>query len=442
MGSRQQRTRRGGIPIPSFTISEVPVSPVKTMRAAPWNPQIIKQVVAALQIRRITKSIKVADFYQAVQHVTVTDHDSTHATEHCLGKGERLLLELLCATSPNLHKWGEKEGTLEVVHFTGNRLVELQRLLSEPQMLITKYDQCLKQVLGHRASINYPLPMITSTEEKPVQHEKLSMMPQLRPDMSLEERVRARAAAREERQLDASASTSSSVDQSAMLRLADALWSHSRHILLRQSQIQAMSPVRRGNTAPKACVMTVKDIVTTFASSFAPSQESTTHVSRTEKATRKQIIEAVQELHRLAPDWISCSDTELTKSTTIWIKPVNYQTIRAKLGAPTKVPDQLQTPVPCKRSLDVDKAVVTHSAGPKRASSPILPAKRQRLEVKAPLLSPVDSSPASRHTVLRINPNLILTDADYDGGMVIQPSEESPRGLKRMFTHMNAGRRI
>jgi hypothetical protein len=43
---------------------------------------------------------------------------------------------------------------------------------------------------------------------------------------------------------------------------------------------------------------------------------------------------------------------------------------------------------------------------------------------------------------LRINHNLILTDADYDGGEVIAPSYTSPRGLKGLFTQLNAGQRI
>jgi hypothetical protein len=43
---------------------------------------------------------------------------------------------------------------------------------------------------------------------------------------------------------------------------------------------------------------------------------------------------------------------------------------------------------------------------------------------------------------LRINPNLVLCDADYDGGTIIQPSLELPRGLRRLFLALNAGERI
>ena len=35
------------------------------------------------------------------------------------------------------------------------------------------------------------------------------------------------------------------------------------------------------------------------------------------------------------------------------------------------------------------------------------------------------------------------TEADYDGGMILEPSlDESPRGLKRLLSQMNSGQRI
>eukprot|EP00521_Asterionellopsis_glacialis_P008848 CAMPEP_0195285480 /NCGR_PEP_ID=MMETSP0707-20130614/3296_1 /TAXON_ID=33640 /ORGANISM="Asterionellopsis glacialis, Strain CCMP134" /LENGTH=525 /DNA_ID=CAMNT_0040344975 /DNA_START=39 /DNA_END=1616 /DNA_ORIENTATION=- len=43
---------------------------------------------------------------------------------------------------------------------------------------------------------------------------------------------------------------------------------------------------------------------------------------------------------------------------------------------------------------------------------------------------------------LRINENFILTDGDYDGGEIIQPSYTSPRGLKKLFEDLKEGRRI
>ncbi len=43
---------------------------------------------------------------------------------------------------------------------------------------------------------------------------------------------------------------------------------------------------------------------------------------------------------------------------------------------------------------------------------------------------------------LRVNYNQHMTDADYDGGLVLQSNSTNPRGLKRMFSQLNAGERI
>jgi hypothetical protein len=451
MGSRTSVSRRSGrgipIPIPSFataSTSHVPSSPVlRTIRKAPWNPTTLKQVVAALQFKRIEKSIKVADFYQAVHSIPVIA-DISHAPEHRLDKGERLLVDLLCATSPTLYKWKENEGTVEVVSFDGNRLSELQKQLKEPEILVSKYEQCLMQVLNFRKSTHESVE-VPPAEVSSVRNDQKSAVPLLCTGMSLEERVRARAAAREVRQQNAMDSTVS-VDAAALLRLADAIWSHSAHIFRRQSQVHATSPARRGSTASKACVMTMKDIVTNFGASFAPSQQSTSHVARIEKATRKQIVEAVQELHRLAPEWITFSDKELTKSTTVWVNTIEYKDIRIKLGAPA-TRAQLRTPIHGNRPSVTERPVVTHSHVKPNIEE--VATKRRRIDLQAAgakrpaqPFAPVSSPPPRKAIGLRVNPFLILTDADYDGGMVIQPSDESPRGLKRMFTQMNAGKRI
>ena len=53
------------------------------------------------------------------------------------------------------------------------------------------------------------------------------------------------------------------------------------------------------------------------------------------------------------------------------------------------------------------------------------------------------NSKISIRSPLRINPHLILSDADRTGGEIIMPANfESPRGLKTIFNKMNAGERI
>jgi hypothetical protein len=57
------------------------------------------------------------------------------------------------------------------------------------------------------------------------------------------------------------------------------------------------------------------------------------------------------------------------------------------------------------------------------------------------ITTPVSSVKKQRRG-LRMNQDFILCDEDYNGGCVIQPSYDSPRGLKRLFCQMNAGQRI
>ena len=84
-------------------------------------------------------------------------------------------------------------------------------------------------------------------------------------------------------------------------------------------------------------------------------------------------------------------------------------------------------------------------AYPEPASKPTdpAPASPNKKRVLGDITPPSPSSPTSKkRRGLRTNPNFILCDADYDGGTIIEPSFDSPRGLKRLFNQMNAGQRI
>ena len=152
---------------------------------------------------------------------------------------------------------------------------------------------------------------------------------------------------------------------------------------------------------------------------------------------------------------IEYTEIRQTKQAVEPSDKIEYQAIRTKLGAPKTSPTQLHSPVTVQQSLPTDKPLVTQSDQSLKSNMPprrLLsldagPAKRQRIDLKS---SPKHSPSPTLHLPLpcipcdslRINPNLILTGADYVGGIIIQPSDETPRGLKRLFTQMNAGRRI
>ena len=87
-----------------------------------------------------------------------------------------------------------------------------------------------------------------------------------------------------------------------------------------------------------------------------------------------------------------------------------------------------------------DAVAYPEPASKPRDSAPASPTKKR---VLGDITPPSPSSPTSKkRRGLRTNPNFILCDADYDGGTIIEPSFDSPRGLKRLFNQMNAGQRI
>eukprot|EP00547_Thalassionema_nitzschioides_P014717 CAMPEP_0194239854 /NCGR_PEP_ID=MMETSP0158-20130606/6189_1 /TAXON_ID=33649 /ORGANISM="Thalassionema nitzschioides, Strain L26-B" /LENGTH=245 /DNA_ID=CAMNT_0038974421 /DNA_START=526 /DNA_END=1263 /DNA_ORIENTATION=+ len=143
--------------------------------------------------------------------------------------------------------------------------------------------------------------------------------------MTLEQRVEARGKAKKSLQ-DLKNNSSESTDNS-LLRIADALWAHSRHVRVRQSRFLKAPSSSSSNIANSPCIMTLKEIVSNFS----------TAMFTTTRATRKEVVDAVIELHRRAPDWIILSSSRDTKSlrkrTTVRIHHIdNYQAIRVQLG--------------------------------------------------------------------------------------------------------------
>jgi hypothetical protein len=218
--------------------------------------------------------------------------------------------------------------------------------------------------------------------------------------------------------------------------------------------------------------MTAKDVVSLFAGSLLV--PGTQQVHR-EKASRAELLQALRDLAVLVPEWISLSSPDLSNCMTVWlVATADYASIRIKLGAPsnssTKKPIEISnnaktsTPIEssntaAKRPIEATTTVAATTTtqeparmvSESRSSKSTLessPTKKQRTEIVASLKRPPSSdtlvSPKTkRKRGLRINKHLILTEADYDGGMILEPSlDESPRGLKRLFSQMNSGQRI
>jgi hypothetical protein len=363
------------------------------------------------------------------------------------------LCDLVSAASPSLYDLVQKDGgwCLQTVDFQGNRMEELRRLLSRTDMQVAKRDAILDKILEHRSSLMNVAPQVTVNAPKVVDAQiKVIVEPYIRSDMTLEDRVRARAEAKQQRNTSTEGTTP---DHSSLLRLADAMWSHSRHILRTQAQVSR-------TTAKRIC-MTVQDVVHLFAGSLLVPGTQQAH---REKASRAELLQALRDLAVLVPEWISLSSPDLSNHMTVWLVPtVDCASIRIKLGAPssssTKQPIEISNNAkrPIESSNNAKRpmeATVATTQEPARmvSESPSKstvesPTKKQRTETaafrKRPPSDALVSPKTKRKRGLRINKHLILTDADYDGGTILEPSiDESPRGLKRLFSQMNSGQRI
>jgi hypothetical protein len=472
--------------------------------------------------------LPLSEFYALTQKVGASHSNSLVSdaalpvTAHLdLSTEERDTYDLLCAASPSLYqlvpmkrqelpawKYASKMDAssspadetkvwcVQVVPVAGNRMPALHKMLAQTTIEESKSQDILRIIRAHRddqkkCSAAAQSSVIVDSKPKAVESF-------LRPGMNIDERVRARANAKEQHreQLEQKAAnpTNTQTDRTWLVRLADSLWFHSSHIMKRQDHFKSPQDKKKGSS----CVLTLKDIVEVLSRPAATtSSRVPMHVNKSEKLTKREIVTAVQELRDLVPDWIHFVDTNdssgrLSKDTTVWLKPVDYQGVRARLtGQPEKGtagalsilkrPPSLsgarpkpgrgplvQPPRPFnnKRSLFATPAegtssrVVTeeHNLDP----STLHPlAKKTRIEIPSnkvlaasvavagvkrsapdvPDTPPVPAAKKSRR--LRINPNLILTDADYTGGEIIQASPfDSPRGLKILFSQMNSGKRI
>ena len=471
---RSAKAKKQDIPIPSFSCvspstesskeTTTESTPPKETAAKPtWNSQWLLRTEGALQVQRVRRGpskwskegrLHLEDFYALARQFALVETSNDKVKDpHNLSLPERLLCDLVSVASPSLYNLVEKDGMLclQSVDFHGNRMEELRRLLSGTEMQVTKRDAILVKILEHRSSQMKLAPQVTANTPKEVHApDKIIVEPYIRPDMTLEDRVRARAEAKQQRNTSAESKTS---DRTSLLRLADAMWSHSRHIFRKQARAS-------GTNAKRIC-MTLQDVVSLFAGSLLV--PGTQQVHR-EKASRAELLQALRDLAALVPEWLSFSSPDLSTRMTVWLVPTaDYASIRIKLGAPNNscTKKLIEISHSDKRNMESSytakrpmEPTFTKTQEPARilSQSPSKstlksPTKKQRTGMAASLKRPPSDTLVSPKTKrkrgLRINKHLILTEADYDGGMILEPSLfESPRGLKRLFSQMNSGQRI
>lgn len=345
-----------------------------------------------------------------------------------LSEHERLLFDLLCVSSPSLYQLVQTPSgpipTSNLSHSdttttatpinvwylqasissTERRMMEFRKCLQQPVQLpslaetriilvaIQDHRSRRRRLCGRHPRDQKPAPL-TSGDSKSMESSILQ------PGMTLEERVRARAEANQQQRQEAmlprgsvagqtdivsataTAAAATAVDRTWLVRIADALWQHSRHILTRQERFQSSLQQQRNqkqqqqkhnNRSAKplepsivsltgrpmaavasACIsLTLQDAVRYLGStnSVAAHVVTSTNPSTgtSPPSVRRQLVVAIQELCHLVPLWITVTDEErskgnavqgdstaasksLSKNATVWIRPGHYQTARAIL---------------------------------------------------------------------------------------------------------------
>jgi hypothetical protein len=439
---------------------------------------------------------------------------------------EMLLLDLLWCTSPILYELvipenKRSDGTFElptyikIMPITGNRLQSLRSLASVAEASIEARNilvDKLRLVRNQNPDVKSDIGPVTTCvfPHKEEAMDSLIGNSQELPS-TLEERVAARAKAKNLN----FPQNQSGVTSNLSLLLADALWSHSRHVQRHQTRLHAFQSrttvSSKANKFCSPCVLTLKDMV-----KLIPNK------------SRQEMIHAICDLHKAAPHWILLDSLRaISKHSTVWIQPVkDYPTLRKNLiqffestsdivtspviseslkestashadkkihfyenkvdsslekisestsnhetllmrESVTEIP-LVHEEIPCVKNPDLPERLQTTSKqrisscpASQSAAAPSIElpinegensqlgkAKRRSTQVSQSNNSTGDSNgtplrkKARKTNGLRINPFLILTDADYEGGEVIAPSYTSPRGLKLMLNELNSGHRI
>mmetsp|Transcript_20602 Transcript_20602/g.31289 ORF Transcript_20602/g.31289 Transcript_20602/m.31289 type:complete len:546 (-) Transcript_20602:33-1670(-) len=264
------------------------------------------------------------------------------------------------------------------------------------------------------------------------------------------------------------------------LVFADALRSYLRNAHNRSSRFQNVY---------KNTTMTQKDAQSISSSTNAkryfrpmPLSDVCSHLvgvqsvgGRRKKYSKREVKNILIELTKLVPEWLKIvSQKSSTKGnrnrSVVFIKETTaYQSIRERLGGGTvRSVSQAQTSSNSNKSSAENSAHTTTEntkavndnddvariqkitkrksklSLSKQATSIIMPSASEH-QSNGELRQQKDDASTKKSIptgTLRVNHNQVMTDADYDGGEVLHSNTSNPRGLKRMFSQLNAGARI
>lgn len=396
----------------------VEVSPIRSDPSI--NPLV--QLESALQVELARRAAEVLSLKVALILVKNSIPDN--------GSSEQLLHRFLGIASPRLYrveKDSRGQWQIASVRCDESRvtiLLQLAKNCSDTTILDPAIGLALNEVKASIAA----LPIQQETKGKKPNLDFLQSSKTRVEGSTVEERVRARALLKEEveQQYKSEEKGNESKEKEKWcVKISDVLQTYASSTVRRQAKFH---PTQK-------CCMTLMDAVV--------------RVQGQVSLTKRQIVDYMLQIAVILPEWIVMdvkSSEKASKTTSVWLTPSLYPSIRYKLtndAAPAKplftnASTLLTTPKSVLQTVASDKASPSEPLE-KKPVEKIVPSTSKRASPE-----PTDPVPRKKQrTELRINSNLIWTDADYDGGEAIPLTFfDSPRGLKRLFDQMNAGRRI
>lgn len=396
----------------------VEVSPIRSDPSI--NPLV--QVESVLQVELVRRSAEALPLKVALTLVKNSILDN--------GMSEQLLHRFLHIASPRLYRvTKDSRGQWQVtsVKCDESRVAILLQLAKDcPDT--TTLDPVIGQALVQAQASLAAIPIQPETNvKKPINLDLLQPSQTRVEGSTVEERVRARALLKEEveQQYKSEEKGNESKEKEKWcVRIADILQTYASSTVRRQAKFH---PTQK-------CCMTLMDALV--------------RVQGQVSLTKRQIVDYMLEIAAILPEWLVMdvtSSEKVSKTASVWLTPSLYPSVRHKLtndAAPQKpLFTKPQAPLTATKSVletpQNESPSETVARKPLETTTAAAATKRASPEL-------TDSGPHKKQrTELRINPNLIWTDADYDGGEAIPLTFfDSPRGLKRLFDQMNAGRRI
>jgi hypothetical protein len=290
-----------------------------------------------------------------------------------LSREERLWHDLVCVAVPLLYKVVRSttmvhlESVQPPISGTGtgtSRMQEFRRLFEQAQtagVLVARTTQAVELLQFLRsleeAKKNLP-PTTVSEQQQSIDSKSLPsdaaalMLTLLKPESTLEERVRARAQQREKHLQQAEQARKDPKED--RVAVADALFSHARQILRQRRRTNKKTSTNtNSHSTTSKCVLTFLDVVKALPD-----------------YSRREVMAILQEIQQIAPGCVGWREEDsktnkkkkganttttttnngvipiLSKHATVWIETSNYKTVRALLsGKPAPLSPVVPSPI-------------------------------------------------------------------------------------------------